>query len=140
VLGTEQIIENYLRFLCNIADITYLIIFCKVVHCVGIIGQPVSVILIVCMTISLSQICCFMCFLFPVTGRIGEVLAMGMMVLLEAMVAMPLRGRMTATALSMCMGTMVIIKGKVSSPKLYSSYLIDLNEICCLCMHGFFVW
>lgn len=46
---------------------------------------------------------------------------MGMMVLLEAMVAMPLRGPMTATALSMCMGTMVIIKGKVSSLQLYGS-------------------
>jgi len=51
VLGTEQIIENYLKFLCNIADIAYLIIFCKVVHCVWIIGQPVSVILVFCMTI-----------------------------------------------------------------------------------------
>jgi hypothetical protein len=73
-------------------------------------------------------------------GRIGEVLAMGMMVLLEAMVAMPLHGPMTATALSMCMGTMVIIKGKVSGLKLYSSYLIVLNEMYCLCMHEFFVW
>jgi len=81
-----------------------------------------------------------MCFLFSVAGRIGEVLAMGMMVLLEAMVAMPLHGLMTATALSMCMGTMVIIKGKASSPKLHSSYLMDLNEISCWCMHGFFVW
>ena len=81
-----------------------------------------------------------MWFLFSVAGRIGEVLAMGMMVLLEAMVVMPLHGPMTATALSMCMGTMVIIKGKVSSPKLRSSYLMDLNEISCLCMHGFFVW
>jgi hypothetical protein len=62
-----------------------------------------------------------MFFIFSVAGRIGEVLAMGMMVLLEAMVAMPLRGPMTATALSMCMGTMVIIKGKVSSLQLYGS-------------------
>lgn len=66
-------------------------------------------------------------------------LAMGMMVLLEAMVAMPLHGLMTATALSMCMGTMVIIKGKISSLKLHSSYLMDLNEISHSCMHGFFV-
>lgn len=65
---------------------------------------------------------------------------MGMMVLLEAMVAMPLHGPMTAIALSMRMGTMVIIKGKVSSRKLYRSYLMDLNEISCLCMCGFFVW
>lgn len=62
-----------------------------------------------------------MCFLFSVAGRIGEVLAMGMMVLLEAMVAMPLLGPMRATALSMCMGTMVIIKGKVSNLKVSSS-------------------
>jgi hypothetical protein len=59
-----------------------------------------------------------MCFLFSVAGRIGEVLAMGMIVPLGAMVAMPPHGPMKATALSMCMGTMVIIKGKVSSFKL----------------------
>jgi hypothetical protein len=60
-----------------------------------------------------------------------------MMVLLEAMVAMPLLGPMTATALSMCMGTMVIVKGRVSSLKLFSSYIMDFNEISCLCMHEF---
>jgi hypothetical protein len=81
-----------------------------------------------------------MCFFYSVAGRIGEVLAMGMMVLLEGMVAMPLHGPMTATALSMCMGTMAIIKGKVSNLKLYSPYLMDLNEITCLCTHEFFVW
>jgi hypothetical protein len=53
-----------------------------------------------------------------VAGRIGGVLAMGMIVLLEAMEAMPVHGPMTATALSMRMGTMVIIKGKVSNLKL----------------------
>ena len=52
---------------------------------------------------------------------------MVMMVLLEAMVAMPLLGPMRATALSMCMGIMVIIKGKVSNLKLHSFYLMDLN-------------
>jgi len=42
---------------------------------------------------------------------------MGMIVLLEAMVAMPVHGPMTAIALSILMGTMVIIKGKSSQPE-----------------------
>jgi hypothetical protein len=39
---------------------------------------------------------------------------MDMMVLLEDMVAMPVHGPMTATALNMLMGIMVITKGKWS--------------------------
>jgi hypothetical protein len=49
-----------------------------------------------------------------VIGRKGGVLAMDMIALLEDMVAMPVRGPTTAIALSMLMGTMVIIKGKCS--------------------------
>jgi hypothetical protein len=51
-------------------------------------------------------------------GRKGEVLVMDMIVLLEDMVAMPVHGPTTATALNMLMGIMVITKGKFHNQEL----------------------